>query len=136
MFGIEGDQMDAILKVLQLNPFFPPEYMRLGFDLLDRERGRIWLEDCELLNEQQARGATSLLAHHPENPGFDALVAAVNPRAKVRTIDPKQVVGAVVAWELYIDPDAEQAKPSDLAGLVATADMLDLDNTAYPYDYQ
>ena len=135
-FEISGDGMDAILKVLQLNPFFPPEYLQLGFELIDESRGRIWLSDCAALNEGQPRGITSLLTHYPETPGFDALASAVNPQAIVRNINASDIPGAVHAWEIVIDPTADPAAPSDLAGLVSAKDLMELDNTAYQYDYE
>lgn len=134
-FGIEGDDMGAVLKILQLNPFFPQEYLRLGFKLIDENRGRIWLMDCAALKERQPRGITSLLTHNPETPGFDALASAVNPKTIVRRIEASDIPGAVSAWELVIDHDAEAAAPSDLAELVAARDLIELDNTAYQYDY-
>lgn len=136
IFSIDGHGMDAILKVLQLNPFFTPEYMRLGLELIDDNHGRIWLEDCALLQEEQPRGILSLLSHHPATPGFDALASAVNGQVQVSNIDPAEIEGAVVAWELRIDPEAETAQASDLAGLVGTPDLMDLDNSAYQYDYE
>ena len=46
-FGIKGDDMGAILKVLQLNPFVPREYFDLGFSRLSDTRGLMWLNDSE-----------------------------------------------------------------------------------------
>ncbi len=117
-------------------PLLPAEYLQLGFELIDESRGRIWLSDCAALNERQPRGITSLLTHYPETPGFDALASAVNPQAVVRSIDASDIPGAVHAWELVIDPTADPAIPSDLAGLVTAKDLMELDNTAYRRDYE
>jgi hypothetical protein len=134
-FGIAGDDMGAMLKVLQLNPFLPPEYLRLGLKQVDDSLARVWLEDCEALREEDARGIVSLLTHYPATPGFDAMAQAVNPLARVREVAASSIPGARIAWELFIDPQATPGEPSPYQGLVSTPDMLDLDNSAYQYRY-
>jgi hypothetical protein len=135
-FGIEGDDMHAVLKCLQLNPFLPQDYLALGYEVLDEARGMIWLEDCAALQEPVPRGLANQLTHSPDRPGFDAIATAVNSRAVVSRIDAAAVAGAKLAWRIDIDPAAEAPPPSDYAGLVATPDLWNLDNTAYPYEYQ
>ncbi len=134
-FSIENEDMHAILKCLQLNPFLPPEYLALGFKLLDANTGRIWVKDCAALREPIPRGLANQVTHSPDKPGFDAIATAVNPGATVSRIDAATIEGAILAWQIDISPNAEATRPSDYAGLVATPDLLDLDNTVYPYDY-
>ena len=134
-FAIAGDNMGAILKILQLNPFLPRDYLDLHYELLDENTGRVWLGDCTALEEPLPRGLVSLLTHNPETPGFDAMAQAVNPRARIQRIEHSNIQGARTAWELRIDHEVEPAIASDLADLVAGADLAAIDNTAYQYDY-
>ncbi len=134
-FKITGDSMSSVLKVLQINPFFPREYLKLSFELIDENRGRLWLQDCAALHETQARGIVSLMTHHPETPGFDAIATAVNPLARVVMLDPQQISGAELAWEISIDRTREAVAPSEYAELVAGADLMSLDLSDHQYHY-
>jgi hypothetical protein len=135
-FGIAGNDMSTILKVLQLNPFLPREYLKLGFELIDENRGRVWLEDCAALQEQDDRGIVSLLTHHPETPGFGAMAAAVNAQARVTSMDASSIPSAMAAWEIRIDPRNTAEAESEYAELVAGHDLMDLDNTEHHYHYE
>ena len=111
--GIAGDGAEAILKMLQLHPALPPEYTRLGFEPLDESRGRFWIEDCDALNEEDAGSWFALLDEKP-NPALDAMVQAVNPRA--RCIPVKPPGRARLAWEVVVEPTAEPApEPPEVA---------------------
>jgi hypothetical protein len=134
-FAIAGDDMSAVLKVLQLNPFLPREYLKLGFELIDESLGRIWLEDCAALQETMDRGIVSLMTHHPETPGFTAMATAVNPRAQVKRLEAMPVPSARIAWEITIDPNAEPELESEFTELVAGNDLMGLDNTTHQYSY-
>lgn len=135
MFNVTGDTMSSVLKILQLNPFLPREYLKLGFELVDETCGRIWIEDCAALQELDARGIVSLMTHHPETPGFDAMAKAVNPLVQVSQLDASSIPGALLAWEIRIDSDFEADLPSEYADLVAGADLMDLDNSVHEYHY-
>ena len=108
--SMEGDDMDAILKMLQLDPCFPPGYARTGVERVDESHGRFWLESCEAIEDHAPRAFLELLSDSV-SPGFDAVVASVNPRAKVHPVSPGTWDGcgadAVYAWEIVIDEDAE-----------------------------
>lgn len=134
-FGIEGEDMSAILKVLQLNPFLPWDYLQLAYEQISETEGRVWLRDCTALEETQPRGITSLLTHHPETPGFGAMAAAVNPHAQLSQIDHGAIEGARAAWKIVIDPQSEPATASEYDGLVGGADLRDLDNSEHHYSY-
>jgi hypothetical protein len=134
-FNMEGDDMSAILKVLQLNPFLPWDYLELNYELVDEGHGKVWLEDCAALHEPLDRGIVSLLTHHPETPGFGAMATAVNPRARVSRIDTATLPRAVVAWEIRIDPESAPESASEFAGMVAGHDLMELDNTEHRYHY-
>lgn len=107
---MQGDDMGAILKMLQVDSVFPPEYVKRGYKLVDDRHGYFWIEDCALLKDDPDRGWLTLITE-VEAPGFDAVVAAVNPKARCRSIAPAQLpaVGGNVAyaWELVIDDTAE-----------------------------
>jgi hypothetical protein len=135
MFNLTGDSMSSVLKILQLNPFLPREYLKLGFELVDETCGRVWLEDCAALQEPAARGIASLVTHHPESPGFDAMAKAVNPYVQISQLDSSAIPGAQWVWELRIDTDGEAASPSEFADLVAGADLMALDNSVHQYHY-
>ena len=97
---ISSDGMDAILKVLQLHPTFPPGYTRLGVELLSPARGRFWLEDCEALHEADTCTWFALLDEAPP-PALEAIVQAVNPQA--RCIAARPTGAARLAWDVVVD---------------------------------
>lgn len=110
---IPGNGAEAILKVLQLHPAFPPEYTRLGFELRDEDRGRFWIEDCDALREEDSCSWFGLLDEKP-SPALDAMVQAVNPKASCVPVKPPG--RARLAWEVVVDPSAEPARePPEVA---------------------
>jgi hypothetical protein len=119
--GIGGDDVASILKTLQVDPGLPFDYVARGCALLPDGRGQFWLEDCEALAEGEPDAWTDLLAD-AERPGFEAVVAAVNPRALCRRIPsgaPSGARGAVRhAFEIGIDASARPRPESPLAGAV------------------
>ncbi len=135
-FGITGDDMGAALKCLQLNPFIPWEYCDLGMEQLSASRGRIWLRDCEAYRESIPRGLAGRMLTHPEQPGFEAIAQAVNPRSVIRQIDAAEIDdNAVIAWELEIDTSVPAAERSSWADIVGQ-NMWDLDNSSHRYRYE
>ena len=107
--GIEGDGMDAVLKLLQLDPTLPPGYLALGVALEGPCRGLVWIDECDALCDDEPRGWLSVL-DDPAGPGLDRVATAVNPHATCRPLDPAALAsrGArpVRAWQLEIDPAA------------------------------
>ena len=116
--GIAADGAEAILKVLQLHPAFLPGYTRLGFALPAADRGRFWFEDCDALCEGDAHSWFALLAAAP-HPALDAMVQAVNPRARCVPVAPP--AGARLAWEVVVDATADPAPEPPEVGLVAAS---------------
>jgi hypothetical protein len=104
--GIGGNGAEAILKVLQLHPAFPPGYTRLGFELQGADRGRFWIEDCDALGEEDACSWFALLDEKP-SPALDAMAQAVNPRARCRPVAPPGA--GRLAWEVVVDPSTPPA---------------------------
>ncbi len=119
--GIDGRDVESILKTLQVDPAFPPEYVRTGAELVDAGVGRFWIEDCEALAEGEPEAWLALLADR-ERPGFDACVTAVEPRARCRPIAPTAVSGAAgdvaLAWEIRVDPDVPPRSLPPLTGAI------------------
>lgn len=114
--GIEGDDVPAILKTLQMDPALPPGYVALRAEVDDPHRGRIWLEPCEATEPGEAEAWLALLAD-AERPGLDAAVAALNPRARLRP------AGRPFAWEIEIDPAADPRPESPLAAVVRASNV-------------
>ncbi len=110
---ITGNDMEAILKTLQVDPAFPHEYVRCGCDLVDLRHAYFWIEECAALTDEPPRGWLEVL-DDPAAAGLDAVVAAVNPKARCHPIEPSEVAarGArpLRAWRIEID-DANEALP-------------------------
>jgi hypothetical protein len=104
--GIRGDDMAAILKTLQVDPALPHEYVRFGCALVDEAHGLLWLDACDALADARPRGWLELLDGDGA-PALDAVVAAVNPRARCRPMDPARVrtrsARPARAWAIAVD---------------------------------
>ena len=139
-FDIEGEDMDAILKVLQLNPFTPRDYFDMGYARISDNRGLVWLNECVGYREPLKLGISSLMMADPDRPGFHRMVQEVNPRARVNPVSLAAVEGMAdpsrvkLAWEIVIDPQAEPAARSDWADVIGRG-MFDLDNSTHVYLY-
>ena len=130
--GIEGDDMTAIGKMLQVDPHLVDDYLRYHVEVEDKAHGRIWFEGSDGLHDDICRSPLSWL-HEPETPGFDAIVSAVNPRARVRPLDPTAAAPtAVLAWELEIDPAAEPTPPHWAAEMAGGGGITGFDLTERP----
>lgn len=140
-FGIEGDNVAAILKVLQLNPFVPKEYFDLEFAEESDSRSFMWLNDCAGYQEPVKEGIASLMITNPEQPGFDKLAKEVNPQAVVKPVGIDQLPAsvdasnAVLAWEVVIDPLVEPASRSKWSDPIGHH-MWDLDNSKHVFEYE
>ena len=119
--GIEGDDLGTILKMLQLDPCFPPEYVVSGCHWRDARTGHFWIEACAALEDILPRGILEPL-FGGEAAALEAVVCAVNPRARVRAIDPADCYAAAgrakLAFEIVLDPQAAAREEEPLAGLV------------------
>jgi hypothetical protein len=93
--GIAGDDMEAILKSLQVDPAFPPEYAATRAELHDARHGIFHLDDCAALADVAPRGWFDVL-----DDGLQAVVAAVNPRARCA---PAAATHGGRAWSIVID---------------------------------
>ena len=74
--GIEGNDMHAILKLLQNDPFLPQEYLINGGFIEDSNTGYFWLEDCEAWHDNAPHALLDTLRNE-QNPGLVAPLQAV-----------------------------------------------------------
>jgi len=126
---IEGDDMGAIAKLLQVTPLLVDDYLRCRVEVDDAAHGRLWFEPSAGLDDEVCRSPLSWLAE-PETPGFEHVVQAVNPRAGVRPIEPTEAhPDAVLAWDLVIDPDAEPVAPHWAAEMTGGGGIVGFDLT-------
>ena len=86
--------------------------------MLDAERGRFWFEDGDAFDEGDGHSWFALLAAAP-HPALDAMVQAVNPRARCVPVSPPD--GARLAWEVVVDAAADPAPEPPEVGLVASS---------------
>ena len=128
--GITGDDMAAILKTLQVDPAFPHEYVRLGVALENPERGLFWIEDCEALADGEPDAWLALL-QNAERPGFEAVVTAVNPRARIMPVDTGSVHApgrkVRLAWRIEIDRNAPPRAEAPMANAVRVSNVSGFD---------
>ena len=120
--GIEDIDMPAILKTLQLDPCLAPDYVKTGSELVDSGRGRFWICECDALQDVSPRPFLALLEGAEEPSALEAVACAVNPRARVRRVDPSVCCGPGeekrLAWEIVIEPDALPREEEPLSSLV------------------
>ena len=112
--GIRGDDIAAVAKVFQLHPcFHPRSYVDFRVEIAGPLRARIAIGECPALAEGDAWSWFAGLADAP-HPALDAIAGAVNPRARCHPV--ANPVGARLAWDVVIDPEAEpQRDPPELA---------------------
>lgn len=139
MFGIEGVDMSAILKVLQLDPYLPREFLDCGMALIDDHTGEFWINDCAALNDTGPRGVIDGLCDG-NNSAIIYAVRAVNPKASVQSIAPSALTSrapnARQAFRISIDDKAIGAvEKNPFTDLVAGADLWEFDNSIHRYFY-
>jgi hypothetical protein len=134
-FGIEADDVPAIMKALQLDVGAPHQYMDFRFEVTAPDRGSFWLQSCGALLDVEPYGehAVFSMCHAIEDPTFDATAIATNPRARVRPVHrpPRQPAGRVphCHWQITIDPAAEPLVERELTRRVAASRLA---NTVLP----
>lgn len=135
LFGIEGEDMGAILKLLQLDHHFVPDYVNTGTELLDDYNGRFWIGDCEALGDGDCMGVlTDVLNGRPN--GLQQIVQSINPRAAVTADPDHELSGAVHCYRIRIDPAAEPVPVSPFAELTGMNGLLEADLTEHIYHYE
>ena len=90
LMGIEGHDVPAIMKSLQLDMGFVHGFMNVAYrvDPANPDYGEFWLLHCGalLMVEPAGEAAVFHMCHTIEDPTFDATALATNPRARIRPI--------------------------------------------------
>ena len=88
LLGIEGDDVSAMIKALQLDVGFVHQYMDVAYRVHDEHNAEFWLNHCGALLDVEPHGEARVvgMCHHIEDPTFDATAFATNPRAQIRPI--------------------------------------------------
>lgn len=110
VLGIEGDDAEAIAKVLQVHPVFHPRtYVAPSIEVIDDQCVRFALRDTPSFHERDDLSWIASMGAEP-SPALDQIARAINPRASSAAEAPKD--GERLAWRIVIDPDAEPFRPS------------------------
>ena len=134
LMGIESDDVEAIMKALQLDVGFPHQYMDVGLKLLDARHGEFWLRHCGALMDTEKFGEKRVIGmcHTIEDPTFDATAYATNPRARIRPIHrPPRVPADRVPhchWTIQIDPANDPVGPAKHTRTVAALPLARFPN--------
>jgi hypothetical protein len=110
VLGIEGNDAEAIAKLLQLHPVFQPRtYVAPTIDVIDERCVRFALRDAPCFHERDDLSWIASMTAEPSS-ALDAIARAVNPRA---ASEPEPTTdGERLAWRIVIDPRAEPFRPS------------------------
>ena len=120
IMNVEGDDIAAIFKVLQLDPGFPHHYMDVRYEVVDDTHGYFELAHCGALMDAEPWGERMVtgMCHHIEDGTFDYTAQAVNPKARIRAVHrPPRVPADRVPhcrWEVVIDDDTETLPVKDI----------------------
>jgi hypothetical protein len=118
LMGIEGDDVGAIMKGLQLDVGFVHQYMGVSYELTDEQHGAFWLDHCGALMDVEPHGEARVvgMCHHIEDPTFDGTAVATNPHARIRPIHRPPRMPADrephCHWTIAIEPDNEPIGPA------------------------
>jgi hypothetical protein len=125
-FTIEGDDVAAIFKVLQLDPGFPHHYLDVKYELIDEKHGFFELRSCGALLDVEPYGEQMVtrMCHTIEDATFDVTAQAVNPKARVRHVHrpPRSPADRSphCRWEVVIDDATETLTEADVTKLTRT----------------
>jgi hypothetical protein len=144
LMGIEGDDVPAIMKALQLDVGFVHQYMDVHYQVNDPRHGEFWLEHCGALMNVEPLGEERVvgMCHTIEDPTFDATAFATNPRARIRPIHRPPRIPADrhphCHWTIVIDPANEPVGPARLTQQIGELPLASLSIDPRPdgEDYQ
>lgn len=119
--GVGGDGTDAVAAVLAAHPAFVPGYQGISIGAAGADHLRVAFVDGAAFDEGDGLGWAALLDAAP-NAALDAMVQAVNPRARAVPVPPGY--DERLAFEIVIDRQAEPAP------IPAAAAMVHATNTA------
>ncbi len=110
VLGIEGDDAEAIAKLLQLHPVFHPRtYVSPAIEVVDERTVRFALHDAPCFHERDGFSWIASMSDAPST-ALDDISRALNPRASSIPVETRD--GERLAWNIVIDPHAEPARPS------------------------
>lgn len=134
LMGIDGDDVGAIMKGLQLDVGFVHQYMGVAYKLIDAEHGEFWLDHCGALMDVEPHGEARVvgMCHHIEDPTFDGTAVATNPHARIRPIHRPPRVPADrephCHWTITIDPENDPIGPAPHTLRVAELPLASVPN--------
>jgi len=132
LMGIEGDDVPAIMKALQLDVGFVHQYMDVHYQVNDPLHGEFWLEHCGALMNVEPLGEERVvgMCHTIEDPTFDATAFATNARARIRPIHRPPRTPADrhphCHWTIIIDPENEPVGPARLTQQIGELPLASL----------
>jgi len=138
LLRIEGDDVAAIVKALQLDVGFPHQYMDVRFRIHGPDRAEFWLNHCGALMDVEPRGEKGvvMMCHRIEDPTFDATAVATNPRARMRPIHRPPRTPADrhphCHWTIRIEAGAEPLVEQPLTREVGALPVAGLPNERPP----
>jgi len=123
IMAVEGDGIEAIFKVLQLDPGFPHHYMDVHYEVVNDRHGFFELRSCGALLDVEPFGdrMVTMMCHTIEDATFDVTAQAVNPKAHVAHVHrPPRVPTDRVPhcrWEVTIDDDNVTLPEADITAI-------------------
>jgi hypothetical protein len=123
ILGIEGNDVEAIFKVLQVDPGFPHHYLDVRYEVVDERHGFFELAYCGALMDVEPWGDRMVtgMCHHIEDGTFDVTAQSINPKAHIRHVHrPPRVPSDRTPhcrWELVIDDDNETLPEAEITAI-------------------
>jgi hypothetical protein len=114
--GVEGAGLEAIAKLLQLNPLLPGDYVDLTVQFADEDTLEVTVHACAALEDRDTPSPIDAF-DDVEPIVISAIAQAVDPRAQIQR-------HRGLSWHITIDPGAEPAPEHPLAGLVGGHNYL------------
>jgi len=133
IMNIHGTGVEAIFKVLQLDPGFPHHYMDVHYEVVDDTHGFFELASCGALLDAEPFGDefVTSMCHTIEDATFDVTAQAINPRAHIQHVHrpPRSPADRSphCRWEITINPDNEVLSEAPITRITAgtTAALFD-----------
>jgi hypothetical protein len=131
-FGLTGDTVAEIFKMMQLDVGAPPQFMDFRYSVIDDHHGEFYLEHCGALLDVEPLGdeAVKQMCHDIEDPTFEATAIATNPRARFIPIHrpPRVPVDRRphCAWRVSIEPENEPLPLPQEATVIGATEAADV----------
>lgn len=125
IMGIEGNDVEAIFKVLQLDPGFPHHYLDVHYEVVDSNHGFFELASCGALLDAEpfGEGFVTSMCHTIEDATFDVTAQAINPKAHISHVHrpPRTPSDRVphCRWEITIDEGNETLPEAPITQITA-----------------